>query len=60
MLRRLQTCLRGYWNTSNACFAFTAEQALELVAAAPLGFDVIIIDENMQATGGLMLGHEVG
>ena len=50
--------MRGYWNSSNACVAFTAEQTLQMCETT--GFDVIIIDENMQATGGVMLGHEVG
>lgn len=52
LLRRLQSCVRGYWNTKNAVIAHTAEQALELCKTFDFSFDVVIIDQNMQPAGG--------
>jgi CheY-like chemotaxis protein len=39
--------------------AINGEEALALCESKSGGFDVILMDENMQSTGGVLLGHEV-
>jgi CheY-like chemotaxis protein len=39
--------------------ASNGEAALLLCEAREEGFDLVVIDENMQSTGGVLLGHEV-
>jgi CheY-like chemotaxis protein len=39
--------------------ALNGEEALVLCRHAGCAFDLIVMDENMQSTGGLLLGHEV-
>eukprot|EP00602_Paraphysomonas_sp_CaronLab_P001334 CAMPEP_0185025472 /NCGR_PEP_ID=MMETSP1103-20130426/8415_1 /TAXON_ID=36769 /ORGANISM="Paraphysomonas bandaiensis, Strain Caron Lab Isolate" /LENGTH=305 /DNA_ID=CAMNT_0027558675 /DNA_START=97 /DNA_END=1014 /DNA_ORIENTATION=+ len=39
--------------------AENGERAMQLVQASPRRPDVIIIDQNMESTGGRMLGHQV-
>jgi CheY-like chemotaxis protein len=43
----------------DAVLATTGEEALALCEAQGGAFDVVVLDENMQSTGGLLLGHDV-
>lgn len=39
--------------------AINGEEALSLVNSSDEPFDVVIVDENMQSSGGSLLGHEI-
>jgi CheY-like chemotaxis protein len=44
------------WNVTDVS---TGEEAIRLIINNKEGFDVIFVDENMQSSGGYLLGHEV-
>ncbi|CAE7567280.1 unnamed protein product, partial [Symbiodinium microadriaticum] len=51
-----QLMTAGSWNITEAR---NGEEALRLIISSQGGFDVIFVDENLQGTGGYLLGHEV-
>lgn len=45
------------WTVMEAC---NGEEALQMIIDTKSSFDVIFVDENLQHSGGHLLGHQVG
>ena len=56
--RRLEMCADRAKSWDCWAVAQTAEQALELCRQNGGAYDVVVMDQNMQAAGGVLLGHE--
>ena len=56
--RRLEMCSNQAKSWDYWAVAQTAEEALELCKQNGGAYDVIVMDQNMQAAGGVLLGHE--
>lgn len=57
--RLLQRRLAAASEHTVITFAANGEEALRICDENSGAFDVVVIDENMQSTGGIKLGHEV-
>ena len=52
----MEQVTNGAWNVTEAR---NGEEAIRLIINSQGGFDVIFVDENLQGSGGYLLGHEV-
>ena len=56
--RRIEMCSDRAKSWDFSVVAQTGEEALALCRANKGAFDVVVMDQNMQAAGGVLLGHE--
>lgn len=57
--RRLAIAYNEVFADTLITYAQHGEEALSLCTGGNCSFDVVVIDQNMQSTGGVLLGHEV-